>query len=163
MAYKPYHDYLYPGWDAYHGEADVCYSHFATGPEQLDWLGQSYIRNKLISSCKSEVEKQGGTILRLTVWRDTAPTWETRYQVVVAAHGSPAVLVWIAIIAGIALLMAIVGLAILMVVKIDWNKLVEDIGKGVKWAAIGIIGGGLISLLAIGLLMRGPPKEVSYG
>lgn len=162
MAYKLYKDYLYPGWETYRGEADACYSHFKTGPEQFDWLGQSYIRNKLISSCKSEVEKQGGTILRLTVYRDIAPTWETDYQVIITAHGSPYILAWVAIIAGIALLMALVALAILMVVTIDWGKVVEDIAKGIKWGAIAIIGGGLIGLLGIGLLMRGPPKEESY-
>jgi hypothetical protein len=158
MAYKLYKDVLYPGWEQYHGEADVCYSHFHTGPEQADWLGQSYIRNKLISSCKSEVEKQGGTILRLTVWRDIAPTWETDYQVIITAHGSPGVLVWVAIIAGIALLMALFALAIIMVIKVDWNKLVEDIAKGLKWTTYAIIGGGVLACGLALIITRAPPK-----
>jgi len=92
MAYKIYKDVLYPGWADFEGEAENCLFTFKTGPEQLDWLGQSWYVNKMISSARQSVEEHGGHILRMTVWRDISPTLETKYKVQISAYSNPVVL-----------------------------------------------------------------------
>ena len=155
MAYKLYKDHLYPGWQDYNGKAEVCHFEFKTGPEwPFDWLGQSWYVNKMISSAKESVEDEGGTPLRLTVYRDKAPTWETRYQVVVIAHASP--LAWTLVIAGI---FALLGLVIAWkivgdITEVDWGKIIPDIRKGIQWATIGLLGGGTLALVGAGMVMR---------
>lgn len=164
MAYKLYKDVLYPGWDEYIGDAEVCWFKFKTGPEQLDWLGQKWYVNKMISSAKQSVEENGGTIIRLYIERDKAPTWETRYKVAVTAHGSPYVLPWYIIVLGLFAIIAVaVSFAIIGIAAIIWSG---DLPEAMKWGTYAIIGGGVLSCLFAMILIAKPGKrrqwEVAY-
>ena len=158
MAYKVYKDVLYMGWADYEGDVEYCTFTFKTGPEQLDWLGQKYYVNKMISAAKDKVAEQGGTILRLTVERDKAPTFETRYRVTIGAHHSPAIFVWAVLILGIfALIGFVVAFTILAVWLAKWTP--EEVLKGIKWTTYAIIGGGALACVAALIITRGPPKK----
>jgi len=85
MAYKLFSDKLTPAAATYHGEAEVCSAKFATGPEQIAFV-DSWLKNSLVGDAVAEVRKQGGTVLRVTVYRNMEPTWETLWRVDITAY-----------------------------------------------------------------------------
>lgn len=152
MAWELAEDVIYPQGKTYKGPAETCAVSFELGPEQLDPVGQRQMVDQMVDSALQSVEEQGATPLRLTVWRDPAPTWTTPYYVVITAHDSPIpLLIWAAIFAVMFLLLAIVIAYTVHEVKgIDWTG---GITETAKWIGIGSLGlGGLV--LAAALVSR---------
>lgn len=149
MAWELVEDTIYSDGKTYRGPAEECSFGFELGPEQLDWLGGNWVRDRLISAAKSSVEEQGAKILRLTVYRDTAPTWTTPYNVIITASASP--LWWNLIIAAIFILLILVVIAFIIyrITPLDWGAL----PKTAMWLAIGGIGIGTL-VLAVTLARR---------
>ena len=118
---------------AYRGPAEVCTWEFAVGPEQLPGMG--FLADRIIDAHVQELLRNGGLLLRLRVWVDSAPTWQTRYRVEVTSKASP--LWWNAIILGVLALLSLATTAyvITQLVHIEWGG---GLGEAVKWGSIGI-------------------------
>ncbi|MBA7646787.1 hypothetical protein ES703_54553 [subsurface metagenome] len=102
---------IYPWSYIYEGNAEICTLEFSLTPEQIpgtEWLGE-----RIVDAFVSELEKEGGRLLELKVFRDTTPTWWTNYRVEVTATASP--LAWNLIIIGVLAVLFIV--AIVFVIK----------------------------------------------
>lgn len=85
MAYKLFSDKLTPAAAIYHGSAEMCSTKFVTGPEQTSFV-DSWLKNNLVSNAVAEVRNEGGTVLRVTVYRDISPTWTTKWLVEITAY-----------------------------------------------------------------------------
>jgi len=66
---------------SYSGPVQEAEFTFSTGPEQLDFVN-NFLRNRYLSEMKNALLAQGAVLLRLTIYRDTAPTWSTPYRCV---------------------------------------------------------------------------------
>ena len=128
----------------YVGKAEVCTYEFSTLPEQIP--GEPWLANLIIDRHIAELSSQNSKLLRIKVWRDTAPTWQTDYKVEVAASASP--LFWNVIIIGVLAIVALViTWKIISIVKdVDWGKAALPVTAG----AIGII----IVIVALLLALR---------
>ncbi|GAH58799.1 unnamed protein product, partial [marine sediment metagenome] len=85
-------------------------------PEQIP--GTEWLREKIVDSFVSKLEKEGSRLLELRVYEDTKPIFWTNYRVEVTATASP--LAWNLIIFGV--------LAILFIVAIYFTiKLIDEV------------------------------------
>lgn len=163
--YNEYADFLE---DSYVGKAQRATFTFSLGPEQCDFIN-SFFANRYISDCKSALmnESPGDNILHLQVYRDTAPTWTTAYQLVITAtdrRASP--LPWLAIIG-----LALVAIAIVYFVVRPLLKSVQDLiyGPSGGGGGGGVGGSSLLSMIpwivggvvGVLLLTRGSKQGVS--
>ena len=128
----------YPEAETYSGPAERFVADLQGPPEQIT-LG---LFDDMIA-CVVEWFPPGGVdrLMRIRIWRDTAPTWSTLYRVEVIGHGSP--IPWAAIAIALGL---IIGLALLTwaVSEIGW----EGLAKGVQWVAIALI--AVVVIMALG-------------
>ena len=133
MAYQLILDKAGDGASQYVGKAEKCLFTFETIPEQIP--GEQWLANKIINGHIEELGKQHSRLLHIRVWRDTAPTWRTNYQVEVYASASP--LFWTVIIVGVlALIAAFMTWKILEEVKdIDWSGVSEPM----RWGTVGLV------------------------
>jgi len=140
-----------PGITGYVGKAERCTYEFRIPlPEQL---GAQWAAERILDANERELAKEGCQLLRLRVWRDTAPTWHTDYKVeATATKGSPG---WPLIIYGVLAVLALFfGYKIFQIGKeiveeLDLGSFLENLKDLAPW----LIGGGLV-ILAIVLTAR---------
>ncbi len=92
--------------DTYQGPAEEAVFSFSTGPEQLDFVNNFFVNQIVAESQQSIAENApGDELLYLSLYRDTSPTWETKYELhLLATDITGNVLPWLLII-GVALLL----------------------------------------------------------
>lgn len=78
-----------PAYDTYSGAAQLATFEFAGLPEQLDFVN-NWLLDNILDNFQSEIQNRGGTLLRITLWRDIEPTFKTPYWCEVLS-GVPAV------------------------------------------------------------------------
>ncbi len=147
MAWELTVDTAYPEAETYSGPAERFVADLKGPPEQIT-LG-------LFDDMMAQVVEwfpPGGVdrLMRIRIWRDTAPTWVTLYRVEVIGHGSP--IPWPAIAIALGL---IIGLALLTwaVSEIGW----EGLAKGLQWGTIALI--ALAVIVALGAAGKALPKR----
>ncbi|MBA7636176.1 hypothetical protein ES703_43791 [subsurface metagenome] len=107
---------IYPWSYTFEGDAEICTFEFKLTPEQIP--GTAWLRQRIVDSFASELEKEGSRLLELKVYEDTTPMFWTNYRVEVTATASP--IVWTPIIIGV--------LAILFIIAIYFTiKLVDEV------------------------------------
>ena len=156
-------NYTTPYGESYRGPAEVCKFHFATGPEQFGFV-TNWIRDRYVGDMLAAVAAQGGKLLRIRLWEDKVPTWQTKYQgeIIADVRGefqfrSP--FPWaIALGAGLIMIAAyfLVRPVIDSVTRLAWGPAGTDGGTigGLPWGLIAI--GGLV---LVGIAMtRGKKK-----
>lgn len=127
------------------GKAEKCTYEFSTLPEQVP--GEAQLAKTLIDKNARELEAQGVRMLKIRVYRDTEPTWQTNYRVEVWATASP--IFWTPIIVGVlAVLALVITWKIIEEVKdIDWGEIPTEVTVGVPAAVI------LVAILGILLVL----------
>lgn len=163
MAYRIIREHQYPEHDTYSGKADRCVFDFEVGPDPI--VNPDKVADKLVADAEAEVAKQGGTMLKLEVWADTAPLFETKYRCIAYAYGIEAMTpalhwaIWVAIIGAAMLLMAIIlyliGWIVRSVTEIDWGGLIGAL----RWWAIGAVG----FAAAVGFYVLRPKRSKAGG
>ena len=78
-AYEPYTDRVTPYGRLHSGPAEKMTFHFRTGPEQISFT-DSWLKDSYVSEMVQAVEAQGGKVYRVTLIRDTSPTWWTDWR-----------------------------------------------------------------------------------
>ncbi len=108
MAWEIVETKHYPALATYVGPYEGVIAQFSTGPEQLPFMNDLGLW--LAERVASEAVKKGVTPLRLIVYRDITPTWQTDWSVEFLGHGSPAIGITtlIAIIVGCLMLIGVI-------------------------------------------------------
>jgi len=149
MSMQLYNEYADPLESSYVGKAQRATFAFSVGPEQFDFIN-NFFANQYINECRNAVSREspGDNVLHLQVYRDTSPTWQTDYKLLITATdrtGNP--LPWLAIIG-----LALIAIAIVYFVIRPTLQSVTDLIygpgggdgggdgiSGIPWIGIGII------------------------
>jgi hypothetical protein len=105
MGYELYSQYVATLNSSYTGQAERATFTFSLGPEQVDFIN-NFFASQYINECINAVETDspGDHVLILQVYRDTSPTWQTDYKLVITSTDVTGnTLPWVAII-GLALI-----------------------------------------------------------
>lgn len=159
MAYRLIKDFAYPLGEVFGGDAVLSIFEFATPAGVL----AQPIANKMIDEFESQCLDEGVSALRLKVWCDSAPVFQTKYYCEFTcctaeevAEGQIAyVPVWLIplmpkIIAGViaVIIVLLIYLSIREVRKIFYSPAGPTLAGALKWLAIGlsvVAGGYLVS------------------
>jgi len=152
--------------NGYSGPAEVATITFNTGPEQLSFI-DSWLKNNIVSDARHAVEKEGGRVLRVQLYRDKSPVFVTKWKLLITACkpaslgqqanlGAVPLLAWAVIVGAILLVSWAVSKVLQGVSEIIWGP-GGDGGTppplGIPW--LGWIGIGLVVIWGMGKHKRG--------
>jgi hypothetical protein len=69
-----------PAAASYSGKAKLVKFTFSAYPEQLDFVNDWLVENFLNNLKEEAAANNGSQVLKLRLWRDTSPTWQTDYK-----------------------------------------------------------------------------------
>ena len=99
-----------PDTSSYRGPAEKLTAELKGPPEQVVPVS---IARRIVEEFVLSTKGHGATPLKITVWADWSPTWETKYKVELVAHGSPAI-PWQVIVLAIAAVLIVLGIAFIV-------------------------------------------------
>lgn len=149
MAYELTTDFCYPLAEIYEGDAQKVQFIFSAPPVGTEWYA-----GQMIDSFEEKTQSQGESILRLKVYEDHKPIFETKFFVEFVITASPLGPVAIAaIITACLLALGIITYLILEMVSAHW----PEIATAAKWIGIGVASMAVIAI--VGALTKALPKR----
>ena len=121
VTYELVYEKLYePEASTYAGKAEEASIYFDSLPEQIP--GLDFITEKVLAAVAPSIINDGGTMLRLRIYRAKGEWYNSKWKVVAAIHSSP--FAWAVVIPLIIVLLIVIGFSYIthQVKTMDWGE-----------------------------------------
>ncbi|MBA7606756.1 hypothetical protein ES703_13906 [subsurface metagenome] len=130
VTYELVYEKLYePEASTYAGKAEEATMYFDSLPEQIP--GLDFITEKVLAAVAPVIIDNGGTMLRLQIYRGKGEWYNSKWKVAAAMHASP--FPWAVVIPLVVALLIVIGFAYIthQVKTMDWGEKAIIAGMGI--------------------------------